>query len=206
LPGWWTREPTLADHPLLSLARVLGGVILTQGRLGHQVLGQMLIMGSHEVAIAGASVVVAASSRQKNAVGQIALRTAAPAIAVSVLLDKQQKRIALERQLLDAERRKVARLHAETMHAEPPREPEAISPPLATSAAPSAALALPAVHALPVDERLDAASAEIAALRKQRRDLQRKLARLTAPPQAKKKPAAIPPKRKRKRPRKPRKP
>lgn len=185
----------MADNPLLTLVRVLGGVILTQGRLGHQVLGQMLIMGSHEVAIAGASVVVAASSRQKNAVAQIALRTAAPALAVRLLLDKQEKRLALERQLLDAERRKIDPIHAEGMRAKPAREPEGISRPFAAS---SASLTVPAVDDQPGDERLTEASAEIAALRKERRDLQLKLARLTARHQATKAAAAMPPKPKRK--------
>lgn len=190
----------MAENPLLTLTRVLGGVILTQGRLGHQVLGQMLIMGSHEVAVAGASVVVAASSSQKNAVGQVALRTAAPALAVRLLLNKQEKRLALERQRLNDERRKADRLHAERVRAF-----EAMAHPAVEPAASSAAVDIPAAPS-PADARLDEAAREIETLRKDRRDLQRKLARLAArqpPPQA---PAAKPRKRKRNKPRKPRKP
>jgi hypothetical protein len=186
----------LAENPLLTLTRVLGGVILTQGRLGHQVLGQMLIMGSHEVAVAGASVVVAASSRQKNAVGQVALRTAAPALAVRLLLNKQEKRLALERQRLNDERRKADRLHAERVRAFEAMAHPADAPSPGPTAGPAG------VEVLPVDTRLDEASAEIAALRQDREDLQRKLARLAArqPPKA---PPAKP--RKRKRTKKPRK-
>jgi hypothetical protein len=87
----------LAENPLLKIARVLGGVVLMRGRLGHQVLGQMLVMNTNEVAVAGAMVVVAASSRQRNAVAQVALRTVAPALAVRALLRKQEER--LERQM-----------------------------------------------------------------------------------------------------------
>jgi hypothetical protein len=178
----------LAENPLLTLTRVLGGVILTQGRLGHQVLGQMLIMGSHEVAVAGASVVVAASSRQKNAVGQVALRTAAPALAVRLLLNKQEKRLALERQRLNDERRKAERLHAERVRAF-----EAMAHPAVAPAAGPAG-----VEILPADTRLDEAAAEIATLRKERHDLQVKLARLAAKKPSKA-PAAKPRKPKRKR-------
>src|SRR5215470_5729152 len=77
----WTPARTLAESPLFTLARVLGGVILMQGRLGHQVLGQLLVTDSNEVAIAGASLVVAATTGQRSVVGQMALRTLAPALA-----------------------------------------------------------------------------------------------------------------------------
>jgi len=83
----------LADSPLFTLARVLGGVILMQGRLGHQVLGQLLVTDSNEVAIAGASLVVAATTGQRSAVGQMALRTLAPALAVRILLNQQEERL-----------------------------------------------------------------------------------------------------------------
>ncbi|MEO8074900.1 MAG: hypothetical protein ABI818_01145 [Acidobacteriota bacterium] len=86
----------MAEHPLVTITRLLGGVILMQGRLGHQVLGQLLVMNSNEVAMAAASVVVAGTTGQRSAVGQIALRTVAPALAVRALLKKQEDR--LERQ------------------------------------------------------------------------------------------------------------
>jgi len=90
----------LAESPLTKLARLLGGVVLMQGGLGHQVLGQMLVMGSKEVAVAGAAVVVAATTRQRNAVAQVALRTAAPALAAHVLLQKEEKRIERKETLM----------------------------------------------------------------------------------------------------------
>ena len=92
-PGWSIREPTVAERPVLTLARLLTGVVLTRGRLGHQVLGEMLLMGANEVAVAGAAVVVAATSRQRSAVVQGALRTVVPALAVRGLLRKQERRI-----------------------------------------------------------------------------------------------------------------
>src|SRR5687768_111165 len=95
----------MAEHPLRRLARLVGGVTLMQGRLGHQVLGQMLIFDSSEVAVAGANVVVAAGSGQRNAAVQAALRTAAPALAVSAIVRRQEKRIErLSKQLADREK------------------------------------------------------------------------------------------------------
>ena len=82
----------MAENPVLTVARLLGGLVLFQGRLGHQVLGQLLIANSNEVAIAGAAVVVAGTAGQQDAAGQIALRTAVPALAVrSLLLTKEQR-------------------------------------------------------------------------------------------------------------------
>src|SRR5687767_14993000 len=92
-PGWSTPEPTVADNPFVTLARVLGGVVLMQGRLGHQVLGQLLVTGSHEVTIAGASLVIAASTREKDAVSQAVIRTLAPAVAIHALTHREDKRI-----------------------------------------------------------------------------------------------------------------
>jgi septal ring factor EnvC (AmiA/AmiB activator) len=83
----------LAESPLLTLGRLLGGVVLMQGRLGHQILGQMLVMNTNEVAIVGAAAVIAATSREHNAGVQIALRTAVPFLALRGLLQKQQDRL-----------------------------------------------------------------------------------------------------------------
>src|SRR5262245_10534082 len=99
--------PTLAENPILTLARLLGGVVLMRGRLGHQILGEMLVTGSNEVAVAGAAVVVAATSRQRNAVVQVALRTAVPALAVRGLLQKQERRIAWKETLVAERERRV---------------------------------------------------------------------------------------------------
>ena len=82
----------MAENPVLTIARLLGGLVLLQGRLGHQVLGQLLIANSNEVAIAGAAVVIAGTAGQQDAAAQIALRTAVPALAVrSLLLTKEQR-------------------------------------------------------------------------------------------------------------------
>lgn len=83
----------MAENPLVTLTRLLGGVVLMQGNLGHQVLGQLLVANTNEVALAGAFVVIAGTTGQKNAVGQIALRTVAPALAVRALLNKQEQRL-----------------------------------------------------------------------------------------------------------------
>jgi hypothetical protein len=95
----------LTESPLFTLSRVLAGVVLMQGRLGHQVLGQLLVTNSNEVAIAGASLVVAATTNQRSAVGQMALRTVAPAVAVRLLLNKQEERIERKTIRLDERER-----------------------------------------------------------------------------------------------------
>jgi flagellar biosynthesis component FlhA len=94
---------TVAENPTLTIARILGGVALLNGNLGHQILGQLLITNSNEVAIAGAAAAVAATSGQRNAAAQIAIRTAVPALAVRGLLLKQEQRIE-RREALVAER------------------------------------------------------------------------------------------------------
>src|SRR5262249_38719587 len=88
-----TREKTLAESPFATLSRVLPGVVLMQGHLGHQVLGQLLVTNTNEVVIAGAALVVAATTSQRSVVGQMALRTVAPALAVRVLLNRQEERL-----------------------------------------------------------------------------------------------------------------
>ena len=103
----------MAENPVKTLARLLAGVGLMHGRLGHQVLGQMLIMGNVSAAVAGAAVVVAATSRQKNAVAQVALRTAAPAIAATVLTQQRSNRVdRREVQLEEKERAMTKRAEA----------------------------------------------------------------------------------------------
>jgi hypothetical protein len=97
----------LAESPVVKIARLLGGVVLMQGRLGHQVLGQLLIMDINEVAVAGAAVVVAATARQQNTVAQVAIRTAAPALAVRALLQKKERRLDRQMALLAERERKI---------------------------------------------------------------------------------------------------
>jgi len=99
----------LTENPLVTLARVLGGVILTQGNLAHQVLGQILIMNTNEVAMAGAAAVIDATTGQRNAAAQIALRTAAPALAARIMLNKQERRVERKLELLADRERALAR-------------------------------------------------------------------------------------------------
>ena len=97
----------MAENPLVTLTRLLGGTVLMQGRLGHQILGQLLIANTNEVAIAAATVVLAGATGQRSAVGQMALRTVVPALAVRTLLDKQEKRIDRKRDLLEEYEREL---------------------------------------------------------------------------------------------------
>ena len=83
----------MAENPLGTLARLLAGVALVHGRFGHQVLGQLLLAGTNDAAIAAAAVVVAGTTKTHHAAAQVALRTAAPAIAVHALLHGEEKRI-----------------------------------------------------------------------------------------------------------------
>jgi hypothetical protein len=100
----------LVENPLGRLARLLGGVVLTQGRIAHQVLGQMLLFDTDEVAIAGATVVIAATSRQRNAIAQAALRTALPALAIRGLIQRDQERLEALQQLLETRQDDLVRL------------------------------------------------------------------------------------------------
>jgi len=91
---------------------VLGGVILMQGNLGHQVLGQLLVANTNEVALAAAFAVVSGASGPRNVVGQVALRTVAPALAVRALINKQEKRVERRTQLLEDRERAFERRRA----------------------------------------------------------------------------------------------
>ncbi|HEY3500328.1 MAG TPA: hypothetical protein VGK73_36805 [Polyangiaceae bacterium] len=97
----------MAENPLSKLARVVGGVILGHGRLGHQVLGQMLILDSSQVEVAGATLLVAAGSGRRNAAAQIALRTAAPALALQALSRKAERRLARRAAAVTREQKRV---------------------------------------------------------------------------------------------------
>ena len=91
----------MAEDPLRQLSRLVAGIVLMQGRLGHQVLGQLLLMDTSEIAMAGAALALAATSGPKNEVLQVAIRTVAPAVAGHVVLKKQEDRIDRKRELLD---------------------------------------------------------------------------------------------------------
>jgi len=97
----------LAEDPLATLVRLLAGVALMQGRLGHQVLGQLLVTNSNEVAIAGAALVVSATTGERSVVGQIALRTVVPALAVRTLLNSQEERLERKEVLLEDRGRRL---------------------------------------------------------------------------------------------------
>lgn len=95
----------MAENPLARLARLVGGVTMMQGGLGHQVLGQMLIAGTGELAVAGAAVMVAATDRVQNPGALFAIRTAAPAIAVQTIFARREEALRRrERELLQRER------------------------------------------------------------------------------------------------------
>jgi len=84
----------------MKLARVLGGVALTHGRLGHQVLGQILITNLTQAEFAGAALIGSAGSRQRNVFAQAAINTAAPALALQALVDKADRRLSRREQEL----------------------------------------------------------------------------------------------------------
>jgi hypothetical protein len=91
----------MAEDPLRQLSRLAAGIVLMQGRLGHQVLGQLLLMDTTEIAMAGAALALAVTSGPKHEVLQVALRTVAPALAGHVVLKKQEERIDRKRELLE---------------------------------------------------------------------------------------------------------
>jgi hypothetical protein len=139
----------MADNPLGKLGRLLGGVLLTQGRLGHQILGQLLIVNADDVGVAGANVVMAATNGQRNAVAQMALRTAAPALAAHMIARRTEKRLARLSQTV-ADKQKALNQRATVMNNE--------------LAAAHAGRADSERRALDRDAQLAAAAARIAAL------------------------------------------
>jgi hypothetical protein len=89
----------------VTLARLAGGLILLDGNLGHQVLGQLLIMNTNEVAMAVAAAAMAGTTGQRNVVGQIIVRTVVPAVAVRTILNTQEERIDRKMILLEERER-----------------------------------------------------------------------------------------------------
>ena len=98
----------MAENPLARVARLLGGVAMMQGGLGHQVLGQLMIAGTGELPIAGAAVVVATTLRQRNTAAQLAIRTAAPALAVYTLFARREQLLLRREQDLVAREKAIA--------------------------------------------------------------------------------------------------
>ena len=139
------------EGPLSKLGRVLGGVVLSQGQLGHQVIGQMLMYNFTEPELAGASVVVAAGTRRRSALAQAVVGTAAPALAVQALANKQDALLTLREQAVSQREANVAQMLKKSSAAQPP------------AAAPGAAAQ--AVTAQAEDPRIAAQRAELETLR-----------------------------------------
>lgn len=89
----------MAENPLQKLARLVGAVVLLQGRLGHQVLGQTLIMGSPDLELAAGNVVIAAASNARSGAMKAALQTTGSAIAITLLDRRQRRRLARDQAL-----------------------------------------------------------------------------------------------------------
>lgn len=104
--------PPRPENPLTKLARLLGGVVLMRGPLGHQVLGQLLVSDLRESELAGASVVLAAGSRRKSTLARAAIGTAAPAFALERYYGKVGAQMA-RRQAAVEERERQARERGE---------------------------------------------------------------------------------------------
>ena len=100
----------MAEDPLRQLSRLAAGIVLMQGRLGHQLLGQLLVMDTSEIAMAGAALALAATSGPRNEVIQVALRTVAPAVAGHLVLKKQEDRIDRKKALFEEREKEFARL------------------------------------------------------------------------------------------------
>ena len=83
----------MAENPVRRLARLLGGVVLMQGGLGHQVLAQLLVADTGDAVLAGAMMVIAGTARQRNIVAQAALRTAAPTLAAMWFLRSKEQHL-----------------------------------------------------------------------------------------------------------------
>jgi hypothetical protein len=100
----------MADTPLAQLGRVLGGVALGYGSLGHQVLGQLLVFDTRQVEVAAATVLLAAFSNQKNALLQASVSVLAPAVALHVIARRSEDQLLGLRRIVDE---KLAELAAQ---------------------------------------------------------------------------------------------
>lgn len=98
----------MTERPLAKLVRLVGGVALLPGPIGHQALGQLLIAGSKVVEVAGANVAVTAAFRQSSSAVQLAVGTVVPAAVVEVLSSKEERRLIAERQRIEALSRRIA--------------------------------------------------------------------------------------------------
>jgi hypothetical protein len=96
------------ERPLAKLARLLGGVVLTRGHLGHQVLGQLLIADLGDSAMAGAGVAIAAISGRRSLFAEAAVGTLAPVLAVEHYFRRGQRRLERRELLLREREERVA--------------------------------------------------------------------------------------------------
>jgi hypothetical protein len=121
----------MSETPLAKLVRVLGGILLSQGRLGHQVLGQMLILDLNQAEFAAAALVVTAGMQRPDLFTRTAVSVVAPAVALQIAVDKAERR--LDRREEDIERREkaLARRSAAERGGAPVGAPVAPAPPVA---------------------------------------------------------------------------
>lgn len=84
----------MSKGPLEKLAQLAGGVVLTRGGLGHQVLGQMLILDSTSIEVAVANTAILAVAARGSTILDAAVRTVAPALAVHFIARKEEERLA----------------------------------------------------------------------------------------------------------------
>ncbi len=102
----------MAEAPLAKLVRVLGGVALSYGSLGHQVLGQLITLNAREVELAAAATLIAATSRQPNALVYSAVRVLGPAVAVHLMTKRELGRLGVVWQRLEEKERRVSEREA----------------------------------------------------------------------------------------------
>lgn len=106
-----TARAQRAETPLGKLSRIVGGLLLSNGPLAHQVLGQLLILNQREIELAAASVAIAATSGHKDAAISGVVRVLAPATALHFLTRRDSARL---RALVQAmERRELSLLARE---------------------------------------------------------------------------------------------
>ncbi|MBK8258884.1 MAG: hypothetical protein IPK82_40275 [Polyangiaceae bacterium] len=116
------------EKPLTKLVRLLGGTVLMHGRLGHQVLGQMLTLNLSQPEHAGAALAISAASRQRRVASQAAIGMVASTLAAQTVANKMDERLTrreealLKREQALEEAEKQAR-EAGSNHANVPPSP-----------------------------------------------------------------------------------
>jgi hypothetical protein len=103
----------VAEAPLAKLVRILGGVALSYGSLGHQVLGQLITLNAKEVELAAAATLIAATSRQPNALVYSAVRVLGPAVAVHLMTKRELGKLSVVWQRLEEKEQRIAQREAE---------------------------------------------------------------------------------------------